>query len=89
MADPVLISITPKDAWQKVATNITGGRFILKISDPSQYFYTYVDTTNPAPTTTPIPFGNPIDEELVFISSVGADVYIYAKDAVGLIEAQL
>ena len=89
MADPVLIPITPKGAWQKVGTAITFGRFILKISDPNQYFYTYVDTGNPAPTTDPTPFGNPIDEEVEFKNSVSADFYIYAKGAVGLIEAQL
>ena len=89
MADPALIAITPKDAWQKVATNITTGRFIIKNSSPNQYFYTYVDTGSAAPTTAPTPFGNPIDEDVEFNNSVGADFYIYAKDAIGQIEVQL
>ena len=87
MANPALVTITPKNAWQKVATNITGGRFIIKDSTPDQYLYTYKDTGEPAPTG--IPIGNPIDEQLVFNASVASDVYIYAQGGVGIIEAQL
>lgn len=89
MADPVLITITPKDAWQKVATAKTVGRFIIKNSDPDHYFYTYVDTGSAAPTTTPIPFGNLIDDQVEFANNASADFYIYAKGAIGQIEAQL
>ena len=89
MADPVLITITPANAWQKVATNITTGLFILKNSDPNQYFYTYVDTGTTAPTTAPVPFGNPIEEDVLFKNGVASDFYIYAKDAIGKIEVQL
>lgn len=87
MANPVLITITPKDAWQKVATAILSGRFIIKDSTPNQYLYTYKDTGDPAPTTTPI--GNLVDRELVFKSGVASDIYIQAIGGIGIIEAQL
>lgn len=88
MADPALINITPKDAWQKVATNITTGRFIIKdASGPGLYYYTYKDTGGAAPTG--LTLANVIDEQVEFNNTVGADFYIYAKDAVGKIEAQL
>jgi hypothetical protein len=87
MANPTLVTISPKNAWQKVATNIVTGRFIIKDSSPDQYLYTYKDTGDPAPTTTPI--GNHIDRQLEFSSGVGSDIYIYAKGEIGIIEAQL
>ena len=87
MANPALVTITPANAWQKVATNITGGRFIIKDSTPERYLYTYKDTGDPAPTGTPI--GNRIDSQLVFNVSVAADVYIYAVGETGIIETQL
>lgn len=87
MTTPALVSITPADAWQKVATNITSGRFIKKATGPDAYFYTYVDTGDPAPTTTPI--GNRFDDSVSFSNSVASDFYIYCKGAVGVIETQL
>ncbi len=87
MADPVLINIDPADAWQKVATNITNGRFIIKSSGPAAYYYTYVDTGSAAPTTTPI--GNSFKTDVLHGSTDAVDYYIYAVGSVGQIEAQL
>jgi len=87
MTTPALVDITPANAWQKVATGITSGRFIVKATGPAAYYYTYVDTGDPAPTTTPI--GNRIDQEISFSNSVASDFYIYCAGAVGLIETQI
>ena len=87
MTTPALVNITPANAWQLVATNITSGNFIIKNSGPAAYYYTYVDTGDPAPTTTPI--GNRIDQEISFSNSVASDFYIYCAGAVGLIETQI
>jgi hypothetical protein len=87
MTTPALVAITPAGAWQKVATNITNGRFIKKKSGPDAYYYTYVDTGDAAPTTTPI--GNAFDDEVELNNSVAVDFYIYCNGAVGQIETQL
>ena len=87
MTTPALVPITPADAWQKVATNITNGRFIIKKSGPKAYYYTYVDTGDAAPTT--IPIGKIINREVEHTSSGGVDFYIYCVGAVGQIETQL
>lgn len=87
MTTPALVAITPKDAWQKVATNIKTARFKIKKSGPNAYLYTYVDTGDPAPTT--IPIGNNFDFAVKINNSVGVDVYIYCIGAVGQIETQL
>ena len=88
MTTPALVPITPKDAWQKVATAITKGRFIIKDSGPSVYYYTYVDTGDPAPVTTPI--GNGINKDIEFNSprtvvNIGDDQVFLAKDGVRLL----
>lgn len=87
MTTPALVPITPAGAWQKVATAITSGRFIIKKTGPDAYYYTYVDTGDAAPTT--IPIGNRINREIEFSNSVAVDFYIYAVGAVGVIETQL
>ena len=87
MTTPALVAITPKNAWQKVATAITSGRFIKKATGPDAYLYTYVDTGAAAPAT--IPIGNIFDDEIEFQNSTSSDFYIYCKGAVGVIETQL
>lgn len=87
MTTPALVPITPAGAWQKVATAITQGRFIIKDSGPDAYYYTYVDTGDAAPTTTPI--GNSFKDDVELNNSVAVDFYIYAVGAVGVIETQL
>ena len=87
MTTPANVPIAPANAWQLVATNITSGNFIIKSSGPSAYYYTYVDTGDAAPTTTPI--GNRIDREISFSNSVASDFYIYCAGAVGVIETQI
>ena len=87
MTTPALVDITPADAWQKVATNITAGRFIIKSSKPDAYYWTFVDTGDAAPATTPI--GNIFFKEVEHTSSVAVDFYIYAVGAVGVIEVEI
>ena len=88
MANPLLITITPANAWQKVATNATKGQIIIKDrSGPNAYYYTYVETGDAAPTG--IPIGNIFDDVLEIDNSIGIDVYVYAVGAVGKVEAQL
>ena len=87
MTTPALVSITPADAWQKVATGIKTGKFIIKQTGPKAYYYTYVDTTDPAPTT--IPIGNRFDPDIELNNSVSVDFYIYCVGAVGQIETQI
>ena len=87
MTTPALVDITPKDAWQKVATNIKTGVFKIKDSGPDAYYHTYVDTGDAAPTTTPI--GNIFKNKVRLDNSVGVDFYIYAVGAVGVIETRI
>jgi len=87
MTTPALVDITPANAWQKVATGITSGNFIIKKTGPNAYYYTYVDTGGEAPTTTPI--GNRFDSSVDIKNSVPFDVYIYCSGSVGVIETQI
>ena len=87
MTTPALVPITPANAWQKVATAITGGRFIKKDSGPDAYYYTYVDTGDAAPSGLSV--GISFDDEVSLSNSVAVDFYIYCVGAVGVIETQL
>jgi hypothetical protein len=94
MADPVGVDC-PADTWTKVATNVTAGMVWLLINAPSQYFFTYRDTGNPAPTT--------LDDRTLFASTsidgttpgmpisaaTGIDVYIYPTKAAGRVRVDL
>lgn len=87
MANPALIDITPANAWQKVATNVTTGKIIVKKSGPSGYLHTYVDTGAAAPTG--IEIGNRFTDVLQIEAYSGIDVYVMAVGAVGKIETNL
>lgn len=88
MADPVIIDITPADAWQKVATNVTTGFVHALTNPPSAYVHTYRDTGGAIPTlkTEGIVFDG-ITEQIS--SSVGIDVYVMALNADGKVRVDL
>lgn len=87
MADPTIVACT-KNAWTKVATNVTAGQIHILSSAPSQYSHTYRMTGEAAPTTT---------AEAVVMSAVSIpisaaaaiDVYIYAHGAAGSVRVDV
>jgi hypothetical protein len=86
MADPVIVAC-PKDAWTKVATNVTNGQ-VHKLDVKAFYLRQYVDTGGSAPTdlTKAIRFDN---ESLPLSFSGGADVYLYCKRFAGSVRVDL
>lgn len=79
MANPNVINLT-KDTWVKVATNVFTGVIHKMLNSPSGYIQTYRLTGESAPSDTSegiICFVNDLPEEIK--SSVGIDVYVYAK----------
>lgn len=87
MANPVVTACT-KDAWTKVATNVTSGQVHILSKAPNQYSHTYRATGEAAPTT--------LTEAVVMaqismpISAPTAiDVYIYAHGAAGSVRVDL
>ena len=58
-----------------------------KKNGPDAYYYTFVDTGSPAPTSVPI--GNMFDDDVLHLSTEAVDYYIYAVGSAGQIEAQL
>lgn len=86
MADPVLVDITPANAWQKVATNVKSGQ-VWVINGNVEYLQTYRDTGQPAPTLR----SEGVDlEEVAWISATaGIDVYVMAIGDVGEVRVDL
>ena len=87
MADPVIIAITPKDTWVKVATAVTAGQIDILKSGPTAYIRTFVDTGNPAPTgtTKALRFFDNFSIE----NSTLIDQYVMSVGAVGEVLASL
>lgn len=81
MADPVIVACT-KDAWTKVATNVTAATVWKKSTAPNVYYQTYRDTGTAAPTdlADAIPMTEPGQ---IFSFGAAADIYIYAKADTG------
>jgi hypothetical protein len=87
MANPAVTACT-KDAWTKVATNVTAGKVHILSGAPSQYSQTYRLTGGDAPTTL---------AEAVVISSAtftitaaaAIDVYVYAHGAAGSVRVDV
>jgi len=81
MGDPVIVACT-KDAWKKVATNVTAATVWKKSTAPAVYHQTYRDTGTAAPAdlTDAIPM---IEPGQAFSFSAAADIYIYAKGKAG------
>lgn len=86
MADPVFVNCA-KNAWTKVATNVTAG-LVWKANTSPIYFHTYRDTGNPAPTA--IGEGVEMQDNIIPISaSAGIDAYIYCKNDAGRVRVDL
>lgn len=87
MANPAIIAI-PADTWTIVATNVTKGQ--VQILDPTNndWYFTYRDTGDPAPTTevpeVKLDFQNTPIENLTAI-----DVYVYVKNNAGRVRVDL
>lgn len=86
MADPAIVACT-KDAWTKVATNVTAGQIWIKNTGP-HYRQTYVMTGNPAPTdlSKAVNFDG---LNMGISASAGIDVYLYASGEAGSVRVDL
>ena len=87
MSDPVIVAITPADAWQKVATNVTAG-FVWVKDSRAGYLQTYRVTGAAAPTlesegVSLLAPGLPIE------ASSGIDVDVMATRHVGSVRVDL
>ena len=84
------------DAWTKVATNITAGKFHIKrmTADDTgahlKYQWTYVDTSTAAPSglSLAVPMFDETRHES-FTAAAAADVYVYVTGGAGLIRADV
>jgi hypothetical protein len=87
MANPAVIACT-KDAWTKVATNVTAGQLHILSSAPNQYSHTYRMTGGAAPTT--LAEAVVISQVSLPISAPAAiDVYVYAHGAAGSVRVDV
>jgi len=80
---PVMVSC-PADTWTKVATNVTAGYILKKLTTPNVYLQTWRATGVAAPTDKSE--GIPIfieDGDNKIESSFAIDVYIYPVGAAG------
>lgn len=89
MADPVIIACS-KDAWTKVATNVTSGSVSVKDGAGSRWYQTYLDTGGAAPANDDLSKAidliqptDPID------SSIGIDVYVQPARQDGSVRVDL
>jgi len=74
MADPILVACA-KDAWTKVATNVTAGQIWKQTANVRVYLQTYRATGGAAPTDKTK--AQPIAGQSILIDSpTGIDVYI-------------
>lgn len=87
MANPVIVNV-PADTWHKVATNVTLGQVQILGPVDKQWYFTYRDTGDPAPTTeepeVKLDFQNTPIENLVAI-----DVYLYHRETAGRVRVDL
>lgn len=87
MANPA-VTACAKDAWTKVATNVTAGQVHILSKAPSQYAHTYRLTGGDAPTT--IAEAVVMEETSIPISAAAAiDVYVYAYGAAGSVRVDV
>jgi hypothetical protein len=87
MANPAVTACT-KDAWTKVATNVTAGQVHILSNAPNQYSHTYRLTGEAAPTT--IAEAVVMSEVSLPISAAAAiDVYVYAHGAAGSVRVDV
>lgn len=87
MANPAVVACT-KDAWTKVATNVTAGQVHILSKAPSQYAHTYRLTGEAAPTT--LTEAVVMSQTSLPISAAAAiDVYVYAYGAAGSVRVDV
>ena len=87
VSDPAVIACT-KDAWTKVAADVTSGMIHILSGAPNQYSHTYRVTGNAAPSD----LADAITLQYVStsISAPGAiDVYVYAHGVAGSVRVDL
>jgi len=89
MANPVIVDITPKDTWVKVATAVTYGEVWVINNDPN-YLHTYKLTGEAAPNdTTDRPKAVNLDINASIAHDALIDVYVMATGAVGQVRVDL
>lgn len=87
MANPAVTACT-KNAWTKVATNVTAGMIHILNGNPTQYSHTYRLTGGDAPTT--LAEAVVIESRSLTISAPAAiDVYLYAHGAAGSVRVDV
>jgi hypothetical protein len=72
---PTVVTITPKDTWQKIATNVQSGQVWI-LNGIVEYLVTYRPTAGGAPTTQEE--GVDLEDVHVIQASAGVDVYVMA-----------
>lgn len=95
MAEPVFVDC-PKNAWTKVATNVTSG-FINIVKDDIAYLQTYKMTgVNPAPTlkSVGVKIYDPQNPSLrayqqIIKATAGIDIYIWAENSDGKVRVDI
>jgi hypothetical protein len=87
MANPAVTACT-KDAWTKVATNVTAGKVHILSNAPNQYSQTYRATGEAAPTTLPEAVAIP-DVTFTITAAAAIDVYVYAHGAAGSVRVDV
>jgi hypothetical protein len=87
MADPTVVTCA-KDAWTKVATNVTAGKVHILSGAPSQYSHTYRATGGSAPTTLAEAVAVSV-VSLPISASAAIDVYLYAHGAAGSVRVDV
>lgn len=86
MADPLVVAITPANAWQKVATNVTTGQLWV-LNNNVEYLHTHRLTGTGAPTAQSE--GVDLEGNAWISSTVAIDVYVWAIKGVGEIRVDL
>jgi hypothetical protein len=87
MANPAVTACT-KDAWTKVATNVTAGKVHILSNAPNQYSQTYRTTGEAAPTTLAEAVAIP-DVTFTITAAAAIDVYVYAHGAAGSVRVDV
>lgn len=87
MANPAVTACT-KDAWTKVATNVTVGKVHILSGAPRQYSQTYRATGEAAPTTLAEAVVMP-ETSFAISAAAAIDVYVYAHGAAGSVRVDV
>jgi hypothetical protein len=83
---PTIVDITPKNTWQKIATNVRSGQ-VWVLNGIVEYLVTYRPTTGAAPTGQAE--GVDLEDVHVIQASDGIDVYVMALNGVGKVRVDL